>query len=228
MKKISNEIRAANIFLSMSFIFIYFIFNYYFSYQIRYEQKNAIRNLQHFVKNEIKSFEKENKGKKTEIKKLVEDIYIDQDGNSDYSINFLYEGRVVAQNEKMVRRFDTVNDKVVRDDNGFRRDAKPQNNDRGFRNDNDRSSNNGFRGGNDNSSKSFGRQDSEQQRNNGFRNDAPRKNEEMSRGNSDSRSNSGGFRSGDNNRSFGKSNGNSDRGNSNGQRGNNGGGRGFR
>lgn len=120
------------------------------------------------------------------------------------------------------------NDKVVRDDNGFRRDAKPQNNDRGFRNDNDRSSNNGFRGGNDNSSKSFGRQDSEQPRNNGFRNDAPRKNEEMSRGNSDSRSNSGGFRSGDNNRSFGKSNGNSDRGNSNGQRGNNGGGRGFR
>lgn len=119
MKKISSEIRAANIFLSISFILIFFIFNYYFSYQIRYEQKNAIRNLQHFVKNEIKSFEKENNGKKAEIKEIVEDIYIDQNGNSDYSINFLYEGRVTAQNEKMVKRFDTANDKVVRDGNYY-------------------------------------------------------------------------------------------------------------
>ena len=103
----------------MSFIFIYFIFNYYFSYQIRYERKNAIRNLQNFVKNEIKSFEKENEGKKKEIKKLIEDIYIDQDGNSDYSINFLYKDRVVAQNQNMIRRFNTVNDKIVRDGNFY-------------------------------------------------------------------------------------------------------------
>ena len=115
------------------------------------------------------------------------------------------------------------NDKVVKDNSGFRRDNQSQNNGGSFRNDTERPQNNGgFRRGEDQSSRDFGNNKAEQPKNNGFRNDAPKRNEEMNRVSNESRNN-GGFRGGDNGRSFGKSNG-SERSNG-GERSN---GRGFR
>lgn len=93
------------------------------------------------------------------------------------------------------------NDKIVKDNNSFRRDNQSKNNGEGFRNDNNRPQNNGgFRNGTD-SSRDFGNK-TEQPKNNGFRNDAPKRTEQVNRGNSESKNN-GGFRGGDHNRSAG-------------------------
>lgn len=111
MKKLSNDIRWVNIFFIISFILIYILFSFYVSYQLRTEQKKSIQKIKKFILNEKMSFENK---KENQIKSFINDVYSDQNGNDDVSINFRYNGIITAQNSTFIRNFDLQNDKIVR------------------------------------------------------------------------------------------------------------------
>ena len=94
MKKLSNDIRLVNIFFVISFLLIYILFSFYVSYQLRTEQKKSIQKLKKFILNEKMSFEN---NKESDVKSFINDVYSDQIGNNDFSINLRYNGIITAQ-----------------------------------------------------------------------------------------------------------------------------------
>ena len=111
MKKLSNDIRLVNIFFVISFLLIYILFSFYVSYQLRTEQKKSIQKLKKFILNEKMSFEN---NKESDVKSFINDVYSDQIGNNDFSINLRYNGIITAQNNAFIRNFNLQNNKIIR------------------------------------------------------------------------------------------------------------------
>lgn len=117
MKRISKDIFLVNVFFVIGFFLIYQLFAFYISSQLRSEQKQSVGNLKQFVMNETRAFEKEEN--EDDIKDFINDVYSDQKGNSEFSINFNYDGGIISQDSKMVKSFNLPKNKIVRLDNFY-------------------------------------------------------------------------------------------------------------